>query len=186
MRSPSRKGVVFTFTAVAAVLAISSAAFACTVYRGKMTVQGSGGTGTTYAIGNNSGMAYCSNTPAAKTGNGAEVPNATPGGTITVTVAPVSICKGGLLGMTPNQLPSGTTYQITWLAGRGIPQGGSVDCMVSNGDNGTHINGSDMTVSSSGDGADTSDTFIPSVGENSVCVGKHGHAYGMQVPFFGI
>lgn len=185
MKSFSQKGLAFAFTAVAVVLALSSVAFACTVFKGKMTVQGSGGTGTTSAIGNNSGMGYCNNAAAANTGNGAEVPNAAPGGTITVTVAPATICKD-MLGLGTNKLPSGTTYEITWLAGRGVPQGGSVDCMVPNGDNGNHINGSDMTVSSAGNGSDTSDTFTPSVGENSVCVGKHGSSSGMQVPFFGI
>ncbi len=58
--------------------------------------------------------------------------------------------------------------------------------MVPNGDTGNHINGSDMIVNNNGNGADTSDNFTPTVGQNSVCVGSHSTSSGMQVPFYGI
>lgn len=114
------------------MLMLSSAAFACTTFKGTMTVTGNAttgrtltnpGAGTSTAVGNpNAGMAYCTLTPGATA-------KAT-GGTVTVgVVATTGTCASGLV--------NGTVYDINYVNGRAFydppnpnsPYGWQIDCM---------------------------------------------------------
>lgn len=60
-----RRGLVGTFTALGAVLTLSSAAFACTVWKGKLSVTGNADSYATTATahGKNTGMEHCAKSP---------------------------------------------------------------------------------------------------------------------------
>ncbi len=98
MGSNTRKTALFGSTVVAVILALASVASGCTTFKGKMDVTAGGGTST--AIGNGSGMGYCSGSPTggAKAQMGSNQ-------TIAVSVAPADC--------------SGTTYALTDRSGAG-------------------------------------------------------------------
>lgn len=122
-RTP-RKGALFALTVTAGVLLFGSSAFACTRWKGKMTVQGSAGLGTTSAVGSGGQMTYCNlPNPFTETNGGATVNALSPlPGTITVTVqaATCGVTSGQLrptqvVGVPPvvytvNYLPAPSTY----------------------------------------------------------------------------
>lgn len=114
----SRKLLISGFGAIAVMLALSSVAFACTVFRGTFTVTPAApGSGSVTATGNNSGMGYC----------GGGSPSGTaiiaaPPGNFTATVAPATSC----LVNGSNKLSAGV-YTLTWNPGStGAPRN---DCM---------------------------------------------------------
>ncbi len=97
-----RKRLVAGAGIVAVALGVSSVAYACTVYRGKLVVVGSNGS-TSTAVGNNSNMSYCS------LQGGARSPATN--GRFDVYVDPASTClKNG-----SNKLPARTDYVIRWM-----------------------------------------------------------------------
>lgn len=180
MRRNTPKGLVFGFSVVALVLALTSVAFACTEFRGKMVVTGGGGTSTVY--GNGSSMGYsstCSSTAGAKGSSGS---------TITVTVSSASsTCNS-------KTLPAYSNYKVTFIGGGAYTWNGSgwarqKDCMYNGGDVGTTTIGS-MSVSSTGYG--TGSYSLPSgLTKNSssdlsaVCVSDpvyNPSLYGNQAP----
>ncbi len=61
-----KRGSIFTLIAGFAVLALSSTAFACTVFKGKTTIQGDASSATSTVYGKDSGMAYCGGNGGAK------------------------------------------------------------------------------------------------------------------------
>ena len=106
-----RRALLGGATVVAVTMALCSAAFACTIFRGKFIVQGSGSNaGKVYAIGANSGMNYCS--AGFPTGTARAPRN---GGTVTVSVVKNknSACPTGTPG---GRLPS-KMYDINFLNG---------------------------------------------------------------------
>lgn len=111
MRGRTRKGILFGSITAGGVLAAASAAFACTIFLGTMTVYGTapGSSGTSTAVGNGTGMGYCSST------SGAQV--ARTGG----VAAPihVHIDSAGSCGNLPNG-----PYNVTYFPDR------AVDCMT--------------------------------------------------------
>jgi len=126
-----RKGLSAVFVAVAAVLALASIAYACTVFKGKMTLTAGGG--TSEAVGDPlAGMVPCASpTPT----SGATV---TTNGTLRVQVAPAS-CDG-----TSYKLADGK-FAITYF-----PQKNAVallDCMNPTIPKGTGITIGTLTVS---------------------------------------
>jgi len=99
----------FAFGGVAVFLAFTSAAYACTVFRGRLTVTASGG-GTATAVGNpSSGMAWCAGTFS----DTAQAP--TTGGSVTVQVAPVD-CAGNAAGSgtLPSSAVAGNNYDVNF------------------------------------------------------------------------
>jgi hypothetical protein len=88
----NRRGLLFGSAVVAIVLALASTAWACTTFKGRMTVTDANGNSST-VVGDGSGMDFCD------TGFGDKVPAAdtgatgTPGAQITVSVEPAD-CNG--------------------------------------------------------------------------------------------
>lgn len=116
MSTTTRRSAIFAFTVVAAVLALSSAAFACTQWKGRMTVTAGGG--STSALGSGNQMTYCDPAnPHTDTGGGAKVAALPTAGSITVTVG-AEACLNGNAGnkqltkgsYTVNYLPAPTEY----------------------------------------------------------------------------
>ncbi len=94
----SRKRLAFGFTVVAAMLALASVAYACTTFKGKLQV--TTGSTSSSAIGNGTGMGYCSGSPT----GGATVARGA-NRSITVAVSP--------------QACGSTTYQLSDRSGTG-------------------------------------------------------------------
>lgn len=176
MGTHSRKGVLFTATVLAVVLALASAAFACTEFRGKMVVTGGGGTSTVY--GNGSSMGYsttCTSSAGAKGSSGSSI-------TVTVSSAS-STCNS-------KTLPQYNDYKVTFLLGAVYVSGSRKhDCMYNGGHPYTVPLGS-MSVDSTGYG--TGSYKLPSgltankTGEwSGVCVSDpvyNPSLYGNQAP----
>lgn len=122
---PLRKASVLGFTAGVALLSMTSSAFACTFFYGKLTVtatrvvNGVTQTSTAFADGNpNAFHSYCP-TPAivdAVSGGGSSIVYPAQAmykaAMFTVTVGPTTTC-----GVTQNSLPSSAngTYDVRWL-----------------------------------------------------------------------
>lgn len=125
-RSAPRRALLAGLAGAAALLMVSSAAFACTVWVGTMTVQGTSSrsgvasTGTVTVHGANGtgagGMTYCNN--ALPDGEAKVAHTATGDAAITVTVAPSS-CQGG----DSSRGLIGPVGQVNYLPN------GSYDCM---------------------------------------------------------
>jgi hypothetical protein len=144
---------------VVSVLTIgASLAFACTVFKGNMTVTGtSSSTGT----GNKTGMGYCKNVTPAKAG-------VTRGTAFSASVAPSSSCAANL----------GTgTFNVNYKNGSGPPT--TTDCM--SGASGVTNIGTMSVSSGSGSGSYTIPTSA-STGDAQVCVSDSGGINGMQMP----
>lgn len=102
----SRKGMLFTSAVAAAVLATSSAAFACVYFKGDMqltvpaaptTALGIGTGSLVTGHGSNTLHTYCPNPSLSRPGVGVSgeplwAPDVTPTGTIAVMVAPATAC----------------------------------------------------------------------------------------------
>ncbi len=109
------------FVILTVVLGLSSTAWACTVFKGKMTVTGNAASTSATIYGNNSGMGHCGLSGFAKSN--------TPG-SVFVSVAPaVSSCSGS------HSLPNGFTYAVSYIS-QGFNNGTydtSRDCMWNGG-----------------------------------------------------
>lgn len=138
-----------------------SLAYACTAFKGNMTVSGtSSSTGT----GNGSSMGYCNNVTPAKAG-------VTRGTAFTVSVAPYN--------STPCVANLGTgTFDVNYKNGSGPPT--TTDCMSNAKPNKI---GTISVTSGSSSGTDT--YTIPTsaaTGDAQVCVSDSGGFKGMQMP----
>lgn len=164
-----RKGGVGIGLVVGTLLALASAAYACTTWEGKMTVAAGSGTSTAEAFGGN--MNWCD----PSSGN-ASVDDAV-NQQVTVSVAPTSSgdCPPGT-----SKLPASSTnyvYNIRWTPGEWDPNSAGVnDCMDT-----SEIG--DFSVNSSGIGGPTgSDLFDPGdPGTIQICVVTTSTAWGNQV-----
>lgn len=169
---PRRRGV-FAAVAVAAVMLLSSAALACTVYKGTMSVTGdSPGSGTVTAVGNNRGMGYCYGGP---TGSATlEKPSAD----IFVSVGPyispdATVCPSSQLGDTGSGTGGTRTYTVTWWNGTGTG-----DCM-----NPLSFQVGLIEIrNGSGSGEYKLDSRVINPSEGSVCVSDLTGGQGNQVP----
>lgn len=130
----SRKSLGFGFAVVAGVLVMASAAYACTIYKGKMTVTVGGTTST--ADGNQGSMTHCvdprltADLVPPDTGHGSVavfngLNTQMPNGAATMTVN-ISTGKATECNTTGNFLPDGP-YYVSYHADFGI------DCMVQGG-----------------------------------------------------
>jgi hypothetical protein len=120
-------------TVVAIIMVLASGAYACTVFRGKMTVTGGGG--STFATGNNSGMGWCirpqDNTTVASGGGG----KGADGSTITIRIEPASSTCGSHSPSTRSDYDlnffngKGFTYTISSTTGKRVYSTWQKDCM---------------------------------------------------------
>lgn len=169
MSTNVRRPLAVGFTVITAVLLFSSAAFACTTYKGRFAVQGNGKT-TRTATGSNSGMSYCNGTVPAK----ADIP-ALASPAFYAAVGPTS---GS--GSCDSKLPTGYTYYIDYQPG--VAYYG--DCMHQSAGNQTL---GTMTVDSNGYSGTYSYpqagySFKPQLGEGDVCVSDYWYNWGNQMP----
>lgn len=108
MSKNRRRGVLFGLTVASVALSLTSVAWACTVFKGKITLQGNASTSTVTYVGDNKGMAHCANSNSYAYAN-------TPG-TVKVTVAGVSSSCSGT-----HKLPisdtnfSSLSYGVTYI-----------------------------------------------------------------------
>ncbi len=160
-----RKVLLAPFGVIAVVLALSSVAYACTTFKGDMTVTGSpSSTGT----GNNSGMGYCDNITPGKAG-------VTKGTAFTVSVAPSTNAKC-------NAQLSNMTADVNYKMGAGPPSTGT-DCMSTLLRTGGEKNIGKMSISNgSGSGSYTIPTSQSGTGDVQICVSSSGGGSGMQIP----
>lgn len=118
---------------VGAIMILGGSAYACTVFRGKMTV--SGGGGSTFATGNNSNMGWClkpaDNTTVAN-GGGAKGAD---GSTITIRIEPATSPCGTSSPNTGSNYDlnfyngKAFTYSISSTTGKRVYSNWIVDCM---------------------------------------------------------
>ncbi len=158
-----RRRLLFGFSAAAALLMLSSAAFACTIYKGKMTVtpNGRGSSGSSSAIGNGSGMGYC----APVDGDGTLGMR---GGTVTVRGGPA---PGG--GCGGHHVTGQGEWFIRWIAGKWDPNNGRFDdYMFSNRAGSATIGGPFHTNNDGTFGPFTSNFFDPPPGDVGICFTK--------------
>ncbi len=164
MGSGTRRGIVAASVAALAVLALASAAFACTVYKGRFVVTGNNGT-TTEVVGNAIGMGYCF-TP----GPGrAEISR---GGTFS---ASVSKYQGSQSTTKCSAQLNPDTYDVNYST-----TGGTGDCMTGSPES---VKIGSMVVDSSGSGSGT--YTLPStalVSDGAICVSDATAGEGNQAP----
>lgn len=147
-----KKGTMFIFLVIAAATAVSSAAFACTVYRGIFTVQGLDGSPLptpVSATGNNVNMNYCGGAVPSRAQLQGDPATAETTSRIRVTVAPsTGTCQSQL-----NNL-----VIISWAPDAGM------DCMSPNRVPGA---GTPIGEIQLNNGSGTGDFVIPRVGQTS-------------------
>ncbi len=167
----TRKGMTFGTMVVAGVMILASAAFACTVYKGTMTVTAGGG--SSQRTGSGMGMGYCSGTTAT---SNADV---TSGGTFSITVQ--KFTGSGSTKTCTDQL------NIDWYDVNYTTAGATGDCMSSDPasiliQEGDATAKTGLSVDSTGSGSG-SFTFPSTshLGAIGICVSDDGSAEGMQV-----
>lgn len=168
-RSGHRKKAMFGFLTIATVLALASAAFACTTYKGRFTVQGNGYPEKT-AVGANIGgkMAWCDGTVPK-----ASMP-ASNGSTWNVRVH-VSPQTGSCAASLPDN-----TYYVDLQMGTGYVG----DCMHGSSLNttlGTMKVRGGYSVDSNGNWIWYYYDFAKSPGQATICVSDAGAYYGNQM-----
>lgn len=179
----NKKVVLGGFAAAAAFLMMSSAAFACTTFKGHMVVTGDASGVSSTVDGNNAGMGYCAGTllPGAQS-------HSTAGATVTVGEPSAASCNGSTF--TPSK--SYTAYFLDGkVFGNAKVQGQLVysrllDCM--RGSTGTNNIGSAGTTTTGGILANTVHTLVNNSGLNvtgqdsGVCLTQDDALIGNQAP----
>lgn len=187
----TRKMIVGGAAAVGAVMLLSSSAYACTIFRGKMTVTGGGGSTSASGSGGTTGMSWCT---AGKPADNAAAPaggaHGADGSAITVTIGP-GVCNTE----TPTSRSDydinfyngkAFTYSISSTTGKRVYSNWLVDCMsprlsgVANlGFGGAYTNGTTKSWT----------VPLPSVTSanlsgqaSAVCFSDPGGANGNEVP----
>lgn len=170
MVSRPRKRLLVGFAAVAVVLTVSSAAFACVRFKGKAMIMAGNGHHT--VIGDPAaGMAYCEDP-----GRGSKV------GTLevfTVAVRPQGdgTCVGQLVGGTDYILGYGPPHSDNLV---GPPTG---DCLVGNNPDAVAVG--TMTVGT--DGVGSAPVVLPPTaapGPGAICITHPAYTDGHRVPIF--
>lgn len=119
---------------VAIIMVLTSAAYACTVFRGKMTVTGADGN-STFATGSNQSMSWCiapQDNAAASAGGGAKGAD---GSSITIKIEPASSGCGSHSPSTRSDYHlnffngKGFTYTISSTTGKRVYSTWQKDCM---------------------------------------------------------
>lgn len=193
MPQVGRRALSFTFMFTAVVLAMASAAYACTVFKGQIKVRGLDVAGhethVATAVGNNSGMGWCSISGHANANGTNDSAN-----DIYVEVGPF----GGSTNCPASKLPATTStlkYAVT-IVDRGFytDSGGNLffnrDCMAVGGHSATKKIG-DITIDSNGVGSGNYNIGAAEANQNAnpyeagVCVSDTKYnpsLYGNQVP----
>ncbi|HSH58197.1 MAG TPA: hypothetical protein VK988_00885 [Acidimicrobiales bacterium] len=203
MAARYRKGLLAGTVAIGAVMALSSAALACTVFQGKMTVQGDASTTQSIVYGSGSWMSYCSITGGA---TASRLADSTPDLTIGIYPNTISGCTNQLGGS------SGATYDVNFMredtlgnapyrtdsSGNFILQSGTTDCKSPTLPGAVKIG--TITVDSTGHSLDTSgvrgtrsygfgghyranDTMPPG-DASGVCVSDSAGIFGNEAPIY--
>jgi hypothetical protein len=188
MLNVSRKTALFGFTAVAAVLLFASTAWACTAFKGQITLQGDAGGSSTVVANNTGGMSLCpTNT---------NYTHANSPGSVTVTVDRwgSSTCNG------PHQLPntsggSAVAYAVSYVAYGFKDNALYRDCMWVGGHSdrkALYNNSGSAVINVNSNGYGTGTYNIPSGEptqggspyEAGVCVSDYSHnsTWGIQGP----
>ncbi len=183
-----RKPMLVGFGLMAGVMLISSAAFACTIYKGQLYLTGNHpSSGTKIMTGNNASMSYCAES------GGEAIVNAAPNPAVVkeVKVAPAS----GIAGCPNSSLPTGK-YDINWVNGAamthnpsdptGKPHDWVIDCMSPLGKPMGSESQTTMQVTN-GSGSATNVTVSPNApngpaDDSAICVSTPNGVYGMQGP----
>lgn len=164
--STANRKVLAGFGLAGAGLMMSSAAFACTVYKGDLTATGSGSSAIQTVSGTNSGMTWCAlPTPTVKVNKGSA--------SITLNTAP----HVRSTGCKASQLTSTGTYSVAVTApGAGyMPQGGGSGAVHNcHGNTGQVILPNTGTVTTSGVFSPSTIPYTPTdvtkAGPQSVCI----------------
>jgi len=169
-----RKPLAFAFAVIAGVLLLTSAAFACTTFRGRFTVTAiAPGSGSVTAVGSNSGMNYC----VAPTGTASlERDPQTKGGSFTATVAPDNTCGA-------SKLTAGL-YTVTYRYGPSVNNNNEYFATINDCMNPlpTKTLGP-MVVDADGKGSGTYELIGPNPpGDAQICVSDANGGQGNQVP----
>ncbi|MDQ3825085.1 MAG: hypothetical protein M3325_04815, partial [Actinomycetota bacterium] len=141
----------------AAFLLLSSAAWACTIFKGHAVMTGNR-SGTSTTDGNNSGMAYCTLTPGASA-------SASSGSIVSLNVTAVTKA-----GCAASNLTAGTVYYLRYYNGAGFTTTGkkygwNVDCME--GASGTRIGDTVNGYTATSTGLSISNVALPNGSTNS-------------------
>lgn len=176
----ARRSMSFLFTTAAVILALASAAFACTTYKGRFEVSGGNGytPQTAVAKGGNTGMSFCSSPPTATFGGSnrpafyANVSPSTSSGT----------CTASQLQDSPSLAPYNVTYQTGAFS--------TGDCMSGQAGNqlvGTMAVRNGYSVNANLQWSwyaypQTGYTITTQPGAGSVCVSDSSATQGMQIP----
>jgi len=157
-----RKFLLSAAVGTLSVLTLASASFACTVFKGKLSIVPNSGTGTGYSDGNNTNHGSCSKSSNVQLTNGS---------TLKVTEGKTTTCA------TQNFLPN-ATYKMSWLAGADYP---TTDCMYST----TNSVGSISVTGGAGVGGPTNTTAITvatTPKHIQFCAWNSSNFYGNQIP----
>jgi len=158
---------------------LSSAAYACTIFKGRAVLVGNKNTNQSITDGNNSGMGYCTLTPGAQATS------------VSGSIASLNVTTVSKSGCASSSFDASTIYYLRYYNGVGFKtQGGkyvrNIDCME--GASGARIgNTSGYTTSSTGGlsitGVALPDGSVNSTGQDSaVCLSTAGGGNGNQVP----
>jgi hypothetical protein len=191
----NRRGLLFGSAVVAIALALASTAWACTTFKGRMTVTDANGNSST-VVGDGSGMDFCD------TGFGDKVPAADTGATgrsgsqITVSVAEETCAATGKFKLDPGEYD---VNFVNWVREQGQTKSGFnstdggatynwwADCM--SGILGAQYNLGTLTVGDLGSGkggyslpSDPLTVNDPATDQSAVCVSSPGGGQGLQAP----
>ncbi len=174
-----KRPILISFAALAAAAALTSTAFACTFFKGTLTITGNSSTTSVTATGDGSNMGYSSITSG--------IAKASSGGSVKVSTGAVGT----------NKLPPSTqtrTYQVNFYNSVYPNSPGftnhttwKTDCMT--GDAGGQL-GSNVTIDNTGKIVGQPKTFTLPTGltsdkapaESAVCVSDNSALYGNQAP----
>lgn len=128
MERTTRKGVLVTGAVMVAVMTMSSAAYACVTFRGRMTVTGE--RGATTVEGHGFAHEYC-NANGEPNGRPRTAAAGAPGSKVVIATSPGVICGTYVDGAgisQPNQLPAGT-YDVKFNQGADQSGGGGTSTL---------------------------------------------------------
>lgn len=174
-----RRTLVLVVSAAAALMTLSSAAFACTNFLGEMVVQYNGtgattATSTAHGAAKNAGMTFCNHDGNRANMTSFATGSSSGGDTVTVKVQPYT-CAGP--GAKQTQIGAATNYYINGMHGAWDDTNGtgSQDCMSTNLDSppgpATRLGGPYTVTSSTTQQSFTSNAWTPGPGGGSGSLG---------------
>jgi len=188
MKTKARRILVTMGGAAGAALLMASAAYACTTFKGTLTLTAGGG--NTKVVGSGNGMSYCSGYPKDNAAAPAGGAHGKAGGVVKVAVAPSTGCNTLQLPADTYlvNIGNGKAYGFTVNAATHKRTYGSmqIDCMTpSRGI--TPLSPTSLSVPASGS-ASGNFTLPGSLNKNgpsdasAICVANRGGSLGLQAP----